>query len=506
MSAKLYWQNKCVREFSPPKSLIQLLQETGIQIDTPCGGSGVCLKCRIQVQGALSPLTPMEADHLTRADIERNIRLACFTQALGNVWAMPSSTAQPQILSDLHMPPLGACSTRHWGLVVDIGTTTVVAYLFPPGAQFPCKVVAAPNPQSVYGADVISRLGKAVSGYGPILQNSIIQCVKDLTGVLCSQMDLRAGAIQRAVFTGNTAMLYLLMGRNPLSLTRAPFHMDEPFGIETAGELFGLPGCQVYLPRCISAYVGADMNCAILAAQLFANKHPSKETLLLVDIGTNGEMALAHNGKLYVCSTAAGPAFEGAGIEMGMTARPGAIHRVWKANDRVSFDAIAGENAAGLCGTGIVDAISVLLELGIIDETGYMQGGEFLFPGTHVRLTQKDVRQIQLAKAAICAGMMTLMKTAGISAGDVGQLRIAGGFGNCIDPVSAQRIGLIPLGLACKAAPIGNGAGAGAAMALLYAQCRQDLECAAKLCRVIELSTDSYFLEQYVNQMGFEEV
>ena len=258
---------------------------------------------------------------------------------------------------------------------------------------------------------------------------------------------------------------------------------------------------------------------ALLAAGFYREgRVPAGPPRLLVDIGTNGEMALAADGRLLCCSTAAGPALEGAGIHQGVMARTGAIYRVRLEGLTMVCDVLGGGEAQGICGSGLVDAVAALCEAGVIQDTGLIDEESHAFtayveecdgqpafrlPGTAVRLTQKDIRAVQLAKSAICAGMRTLIAEAGLQAEAIAELVVAGGFGSRIDPVSAERIGLFPAGFAAKARAVGNAAGAGAAMVLLSDPIRREAEGMPAAVRTVELSSHPGFMDAYIDGMYF---
>jgi uncharacterized 2Fe-2S/4Fe-4S cluster protein (DUF4445 family) len=245
--------------------------------------------------------------------------------------------------------------------------------------------------------------------------------------------------------------------------------------------------------------VGGDITAAALACSLTAQKRPA----LLLDIGTNGEIALyGPQTGLECCATAAGPAFEGAMITRGMTALPGAIDRVWLEGRQPRFTTIGGMAPAGFCGSGLVDALAVLLKLGLADETGYMDEEYFFAEG--IAITPQDIRQLQLAKAAVCGGVQTILARAGLTPDGVGALFLAGGFGNYLRPESAVAIGLFPPELLGKVKAVGNAAGAGAVAALLSKSARRQLEKLQKQARYHELSGDALFMEKYMECMMFE--
>lgn len=511
--------------FAPPILLSRVLADNGVPLDMPCGGRQRCLKCKVRVQGDTAPLTAREKELLTPEEQSAGIRYACMTELLGNakVELPRTRTASDRIVTDGALPPF---PLEPWGqdlgMAVDIGTTTVAAYLYDLKTGSRLATQSEKNPQAVFGADVISRLEKSLAGQREALARSIRDCIARLTSALCREATVTADRVDSAVLTGNTAMLYLLCGRDPSSITAAPFEQDCYFGFFLTPEELSLPlkpACRVYLPRCLSAYVGADITTALMAAEFYKDgcvqaDHPR----LLVDIGTNGEMALAADGQLLCCSTAAGPAFEGAGIHQGMMAKNGAIHKVSYENGRILCQVLGEGPAAGICGSGLVDAIAVLRRAGILDDTGVINEEDHAFtscitevdgqtafqlPDTQVVLTQKDMRAVQLAKSAICAGMITLMEEAKMSPQQVSELVIAGGFGSKIDVASAEAIGLIPAGFASKAKAIGNAAGAGAAMVLLSDAVREDTQRMGKVARTVELSTHPTFMDAYIDGMLF---
>ncbi len=511
--------------FNAPTRLSELFAQNGIAVDMPCGGRQKCLKCKVMATGALSPMSEKESSLLTDREKHENIRYACMVEALGDVQIglLSAELFKDDILTDGYIPrfklePWG----KEFGISVDIGTTTVAAYLYRLSDGKLLKTLAEKNSQSVFGADVISRLQKSIDNQAAALAGSIRECISRLIMGLCQACSIPAEKVDSLVLTGNTAMLYLLCEYDPSSITTAPFEQDCYFGFFLKSEELNLlPGARVYLPRCISAYVGADITTALLAAEFFLDgKVTSNSPRLFVDIGTNGEMALAADGMLWCCSTAAGPAFEGAGIYQGIPARTGAISQVKLENNRIVCSVLGGGQANGICGSGLLDAVSVMCESGIIDETGliYEEGHGFTeyiteignqpafrLPDTQVFLTQQDIRSVQLAKSAICAGMLTLIKESGYSPDSIKQLVIAGGFGNNINVSSAERIGLIPPGFAEKAYTIGNAAGAGATMVLLSDTLRRQSEEIGNFTKSVELSTNPYFMDTYIDGMMFSQ-
>lgn len=497
---------RTVISFEPPQRLSDLLIRCGAPMEMPCGGRGTCLKCKVQAEGALSAPDSREQG-LLGEQLQAGMRYACMAHALGDVQVEligPRGKADVQtegMLPDFLPAPWG----KAYGMAVDIGTTTVAAYLYRLSDGAALASASALNPQAAFGADVISRIQQSMGGNGNALAERICACLADLLRQLCEDTGVAPEAVDALTIAGNTAMLTLLCGLDPSPLASMPFRAEHLFGEFRTPPALSLPGsAQVYLARCIDAYVGADITAALLAADLFRDGRVVVDAPhLLVDVGTNGEIVLAAHGKLLCCATAAGPAFEGAGISCGMMARPGAIDRVTFEDGAIRFTVLGGAEAAGICGSGLIDAVASLLEAGILDESGVLEDGDYVFPGTQVRITQQDIRAVQLAKAAICAGMTTLIDHAGLTGADIQALVVAGGFGSHIRLSAAERIGLIPPGFAGKARTIGNGAGMGAAMMLLSERVRLDSERIRDLSEVVELSTNPRFMEDYVEGMFF---
>ena len=468
-------QRLCV-EAEEGALLSDVLLQNGCQPDMPCGGKGRCRKCRVRASGALSPLSAAELEALSPAEQADGVRLACCAHILGDVQVTAGGgDAVTQICTQgaaraVERPdPL--FSTL--GAAVDIGTTTLAAQLY--DREGLLASAAAPNPQRSFGADVISRIGRSMEGEGPALAGCVRQAIAGLLRDLCRQAGRETGEIDALVLTGNTAMLHLLCGLDASPLAAAPFQARELFGRPLPAaelELPCAPGAQAYLPRCMSAFVGADITTALLASGICSGR----ETRMLTDIGTNGEIALWHEGRLSCCSTAAGPAFEGAN----------------------------GTAPKGICGSGVADVLAGLLELGRLDESGLLDDGEDAWPlAPGVALTQGDVRQVQLAKSAVRAGMETLMARSDLAPEDVAELAIAGGFGSYLSLDSAAAIGLIPPGLKPRCRVLGNAALAGAAMLLHSRPLLAESAALSDAAVTADLATDPIFMEQYVEQMMF---
>lgn len=465
----------------------------------PCGGKGLCGRCRIRAAGALSPLSAEEHRHLSAREVADGMRLSCCAVVEGDchVWLLPESVMA--VVADGKVTAAAARPTfAAYGVAVDIGTTTIAARLYDAAGLLMAQDGCA-NPQATFGADVLSRVEAA--GEGKDLTTSLQSAVNGLVSRLAATAGIHPAAIDGAVITGNTAMLCFVSGTDPTLLSRAPFTLPRAFGETVPAAAVGLtalpPNRSVYLPPCASAFIGADALCAALACDLDDGR-----TAMLADMGTNGEMLLAHNDTLYACSTAAGPAFEGVGISCGMPAATGAIDGITLVNGGMLPHVIGGGLAKGLCGSGLVDAAACLLALEEMDATGYLgTDAAVLCEGTY--LTQADVRALQQAKAAVCAGLLTLLHHAALAADEVEVLYTAGGFGSRLNRRNAAAIGLLPRGLSPHLEPAGNAALDGATRLLLDASSREHIAALVGKTRVIELATDPYFTDLFIKNMSF---
>ena len=406
------------------------------------------------------------------------------------------------------------------GIAVDIGTTTVVMYLYDCGSSKLLGFVSRLNAQTSIGVDVISRI-KYCSDYEnglKLLNSAIITEFNDLLGEVLKQCGADKKEIKHVTVTGNTTMLHLFAKISPVSMGVSPFTPASLFGQyhDASGLGVDLPGVKAYLVPCISAFVGGDITSAILASRFFE----SDDLCLLLDIGTNGEVALGSKHGIFVTSTAAGPAFEGAHISHGMAGVPGAINSVFADRGKIGVTTIGDKKAQGLCGSGLLDAIALILDTGLIDETGRILSSEKAddlkkayiteyngLPALKIHedivLTQKDIREVQTAKAAVAAGVLSLLHHAQKDISDVQKVYLAGGFGNFLDKRSAVRIGLLPKEAEGKIVPIGNAAGSGAIMTLLsdtFFNMNQQIADAGKH---VELGSNPYFMDKYIDCMYF---
>ena len=489
--------------------LTEVLLSNHLPIARPCGGRGICGKCAVELGGQVS--APNAAEE------KAGCRLACQAVLLGDAEAiLPADSAMEQIAlsSGVEVCAIKPMQGR-FGAAVDIGTTTLACRLYDLRSGACIAEAGQGNPQTAVAADVMGRIGHALHGG---LETLRVQVEGGITSVLedvCAQANMASEALDALVLTGNTTMLFLLTNQDVDCLSHAPFEATDLFGREAPELSFpAAPGASCYLTRCNSAFVGGDITTAVLASGIAEDNRTS----LLIDVGTNGEIVLAHQGKLSCSSTAAGPALEGAGIYMGMPAMGGAISRVFLQDGKIETETVGNLPDTGICGSGVIDAMAVLLKTGAVEETGLLLEEDHDFTdriceagttlafriGEKTLFTQKDIRAVQLAKAAICAGIRTLLHEAGLKPSDVERFVIAGGFGSHIQVDNAAAIGLFPPELAGKAEVLGNAALEGAAMLLQNRSFYESSYELAAQMETVDLSSNPYFSDQYMDSMIFE--
>lgn len=544
----------------------------GIAVEMPCGGDGVCGKCKVKVLSGGFDDGHLNTGLLSREEIESGIRLACKTfvnsdmrveipessrsrvqkiLSENNLRNIDVSSGVSKVYAELNPPTVedgradferladeltkdrknislninvirslsekirsydfkltavlfngeliaverGDTTALSYGIAYDLGSTTIVGYLMNLATGEELGASVSMNSQMAYGDDLISRIQFASTQHDGtrILQKAAVDAMNHIADDLALAYGVSLENIYKVTVVGNTCMTHLLLGVDVAALGQSPFVPAICRDVEVKADELALNICSnasvVVLPN-IAGFVGSDMVGVILSSMVCNNY----ETRLAVDIGTNGEMALFHHGKIYVCSAAAGPAFEGAGISSGVRGGAGAIDSV-KIGDRVEITTIDDKPAIGICGSGLVDAVAQMLEAGIVDESGRMlfpseagtlspsvlkrlikteNGVEFVLAaaeesgtGTRISLNSADVRSLQLAKGSIRAAIETLVYAAGAACDDLSEILLAGAFGNYIGVDSAVRIGLIPNIGREKVVPVGNAAGAGAKLALL---------------------------------------
>jgi uncharacterized 2Fe-2S/4Fe-4S cluster protein (DUF4445 family) len=425
---------------------------------------------------------------------------------------------------DTNIPPeviaLRPTGTLPLGLAVDIGTTKIAAYLVDLVSGDILASKGAMNPQIAYGEDVIARINHAVSkpDGAEQLAATIIEALNGLAGDLCAHAGRDTADIADAVVVGNTAMHHLFLGLPVKQLGLAPYVPACADPIDVKAREIGLrlaTGAYVHLLPNIAGYVGADHVAMLLATELAEHD----DVILGIDIGTNTEISLRAHGRHLACSTASGPAFEGAHIRHGMRAAPGAIEKVTIRDGHVYFRTVDNAQPVGLCGSGILDLTAQLLRAGIIDKRGAMKGhprvrnsdanAEFIVvpgdenDGREVSFSRSDVTEIQLVKAAIRAGIRIMLNHVNIREADIDEVIIAGAFGTYLDVQSGIDIGMFPSVDRHRFRQVGNAAGAGARMALLSVEQRRRAARIARQIEYVELSSEKGFQSEFTRALFF---
>ncbi|MFO8112500.1 MAG: ASKHA domain-containing protein [Desulfosalsimonadaceae bacterium] len=410
------------------------------------------------------------------------------------------------------------------GLAVDLGTTTLVATLVSLKTGKEMSTTSSLNPQIRYGHDVVRRIRYASTPEGlDELSAAIREGLNHLIDEICEDSDVAPGEILDVVIGGNTTMLQIAAGIDPSPLGEVPFTVGIESGRTYPVSTFGLevhPGARVYVPPVLHAYVGADISAGLLVCSDFFS---SNGKTLFIDVGTNGEIGVSANGRMRMSSTAAGPAFEGMGISSGMRARIGAVEAATINGRDIEIYTIGNVAASGICGSGIIDLTAVLLKTGVLDPSGRMkrpgqaeglsesvaghleekEGMAAFRIGDDVWFTQEDVRQVQLAKSAIRAAIDILLEEAGIDAGMLESIVLAGGFGYSLRPQNLEAIGFIPPGTAGKVSFAGNTSRIGCVRMLKNIQYRRFLEKKMKQVEHVSIETRPDFMEKYVEEMEF---
>ncbi len=490
-------------EANENETLLSVQIRAGLSPDAPCGGQGTCGKCLVTV---------------ITGDNTRKIVKACQYKISEDITIeLSSSTQSSKILEygirrTVEAAPYVKCE---YGIAFDIGTTTVVSYLIDLKNARRIAHASTLNPQRQFGADVISRCEYALENGVEKLSSAIRNAMNELIEKTCSDAGIKNTDINLISVVGNTCMHHLFLNIDPKPFTIAPYEAVVKDEIIMKASDAGLKASDdaalLVLPN-IAGFVGADTVGCILATEF----DKLEDLSLMIDIGTNGEMVMGNKEHLIACSTAAGPAFEGAKIDCGMRGAEGAIDHVSYADGKFNCHVIGNCESMGICGSGLMDAVAAALEAEIIDETGKISlDNENVFAladsnqpaiklTDNVYLSQKDIREVQLAKGAIAAGIELMAEELKIKINDIKKVYIAGAFGNYMDPHSACRIGLIPAVLEGKINMIGNAAGEGSIIALinynefLHAQkLRDNID-------FIELASSPDFQDIFIDNLMFE--
>jgi uncharacterized 2Fe-2S/4Fe-4S cluster protein (DUF4445 family) len=515
-------------------TLLQAALQAGLLIASPCGGGGTCAKCRVRVRAGQTP-TGGSSHRLTAEELDRGWRLACGTQVAGPLTVEIPAASQVARLGTILVDgePVSlrrdAHTVGHLGVAFDLGTTSVAGTLFDLHTGLERATHAVMNRQLRLGDDVISRIGQVRQNPAnlEVLQSLAVGTLNEILQALCDECGEAPRAIRKLTVAGNTTMQQLLLGLDPSPLGEKPFTPAfteaQTLDATRLGLLVNPEATLIVFPQ-IGGFVGGDTVAGLLASHFDTLARPT----LLVDIGTNGEIALLKDGAVLAASTAAGPAFEGARISQGMRATAGAIDQVWVQNGALHCHVIGETAACGLCGSALVDAVAELLRLGLIDTTGALQlpdalpeafakrlllsekGNAFVLAydaagAPAVTLTQQDIREMQLASGAIRAGIESLLHRAGLTARDLDAILLAGAFGNYIRRENALRIGLLPPLHYLSVRFIGNASLTGAKRVLLAQSEFARAQTLRARTAHVELASEPRFTDLFMEHMFFPE-
>lgn len=466
----------------PGQTVLEALREAGLHPDAPCGGKGTCGKCRMEIDGTQ--------------------QLACQVPVRDGMTVRLPQGSLEQILKTGRAVSIQPDGSSAYALAFDIGTTTVVCYLLSGENGAVLAQAGMRNPQAAFGADVISRIQYAMEQGAAPLQTEIRNALGDLTRQVSAQAGIDPKEITVAALVGNTCMHHLFLGADVRPLTTPPY-MPSVYAateLSAAGILPICPDGTIRLLPNIAGFVGGD-TVGCMAAVAFDRL---EELTLLLDIGTNGEMVLGDRRRRIACSTAAGPAFEGAKISCGMRGAQGAIDHVTLQDGALRCHVLGDGEAQGLCGSGLLDAVHCLLQTGVLSGSGRLSGGPVTLQDS-VTLTQKDIREVQLAKSAIRAGVELLCRQLGVTPGDIRQVFLAGAFGSYLSPESACGIGMLPPCLLARTSAIGNAAGEGAKGCAVSRAEFLHSQALATETEFLELASLPEFQDCFVDYLSFEE-
>ena len=573
-------------------SIMDAIRFNDLKLDAPCGGNGTCKKCKVMVtdekgtREVLACMTKITGDitvDISRKDEGHRILMGGITREvaptpavkvftleipkpstsdLRDCWVRLTDTlaAAAGVKPDYYRPNLRVITKLYnaleengyrvdavvcddeildvvgvgepvLGLAYDIGTTTVACYFVDLRSGEQISQASLLNPQTTYGGDVIMRVKYCVENGLDGPTGDIRKALNQLAAKCASAVKQKMKNIYLITVVGNTCMHHLFLGISPASLAYAPYTPAAAEPMQLNASEFGFtvnPSAKLYMLPNIAGFVGADTVGAALAASM----DEKKEITLLIDIGTNGEMVLGTEKRLIACSTAAGPAFEGALITCGMRGAEGAIDHVSLKEGKFTYSVIGGGKPIGICGSGLIDLISELVRTGLVESAGRLLPADeieseegkllkgfiteyegqraFLLAdaessgtGEALYFTQKDVREVQLAKGAMAAGIQMMCRRLGINTGDIKTVMIAGAFGSYMSPASACGIGLIPPELEEEVMAIGNAAGQGARLCVLSIDEYKRAATISKKIEYLELAADPAFQDVFVDELEF---
>jgi len=531
-------KKRCTVRFEPTGETVEVAPGTTLRaaakkakapVVSPCGGLGTCGRCAVSVSGEMEDPRRDELTLLTPEALARGTRLACQARVAGDVTVRPLRVVPPREMKIVETGNLGTVSVEPperrglfgpsplLGAVVDVGTTTLVASIVELRSGETLGSASALNPQAPFGHDVLSRITSVAEHGAKPLREPVADAIQDLIASVLADLGLGIERLREVALAGNTTMLHILLGIDPAPLGVAPYTPAHADAVEHPAATLGftrLGNARAYALPGISAFLGADITAGLLTTRL-----PERETpALLLDLGTNGEIVLWTGERLLGASTAAGPALEGASIESGMLARGGAIESAELRGDELVLGTIDDLPAVGICGSGLIDLVAVLLDAGVIDTSGLMHddvahplaaqvsvrdGVRAFEAASGVFLTQKDIRQVQLAISAVRTGIELLLQSAAVSTDAVDEVIVAGGFGLHVRGASLARIGMLPRIWADRVSYAGNTSIAGATRALLDGAERRRAEAIAHHTETVDLAAHPEFGDRFIAGLAF---
>lgn len=485
MKLTVYSSGQCRDIFFDKKTnLLRLLQDNGYEIKAGCGGNGTCKKCRVRVISGLG-----EKDSYI---------LACqsIISCDGVIEVFEDKGTGLDYFNDTKIE---FEKKAGYSIAMDLGTTTIAYNLVSLTSGKVIDKVTCLNPQASFGADVISRIKYATENNVSVLQDVVIHNIKINAEEFAGRNNIKN--FECICVAGNTTMLNIFLGEDISGIGKAPYTARILESKRVPGENFGLARIKevVTLPS-QSAFVGGD---AVIGSVVVEE---DKGNNIFVDIGTNGEIIVTNNGRIFCGSTAAGPCFEGAKIECGMGGCAGAINHVAEENGKIVYTTIGDVPATGICGSGLIDTVAFMMDKKVIDITGAFENDEDRFYLTDkIYISARDIREFQLAKSAIRSGIEVLADMAGLSFEDADNLFVAGGFGFYINMENAVKTGLLPEALMGKIKIVGNTALKGAYISALSPEILKKASAVALKSETVELSDLAEFSEKFMNNILFGE-
>lgn len=490
VSVKLVPLGKVIqtREGTP---LIDILHEYGVEF--PCGGKGSCGKCRVKVLEGEIKTDSHHLENLQKLDLGADWRLACLSECSGD---LVLEVGQYETIIKADETPFEFVPGKGLGIAIDLGTTTLVCQLLDLSTGKILAVETALNPQKKFGSDLISRLESALRGDREEMVTMIRHQIGEMIQKLCRGI---SESVEKVVIVGNTVMQHFFCDYDIQALSYYPFE-SRNLGARRyeQGELdWVIHSRSITFYPSIGSFVGSDILAGILATGM----HQKESHTLLIDLGTNGEIVLGNRHRLLCASTAAGPAFEGARITMGMQATTGAISSVHSHDKEWHYHVIGNVEATGLCGSGLIDVVAQLLEDGIIGEFGEIFSGEDKIQLTgSVVLTQKDIQEFLLAKSAIASGVKILMSILSVAEDEIDRIYIAGGFGSFMNLENVQKTGMLEFS-PNKMHQLGNSALLGAKMFLF--EDASVPETILSITEHVNLESEPGFQDLYIRNLSF---